>query len=65
MRFPCHPVDSSFFDTASLRFKHAAELPAQAADVFAIFEDGESWPRWFRGIHKVVWTSNKPQDDGS
>jgi uncharacterized protein YndB with AHSA1/START domain len=65
MRFPCHPVDSSFFDTAPMRFKHAVELDARPADVFAIFEDGDSWPRWFQAIHKVVWTSNKPYGVGT
>ena len=60
MHFACHPVDSSFFDTAPMRFKNAVELAARPVDVFAIFEDGESWPRWFDGIHKVAWTSNKP-----
>ena len=60
MRFPCHPVDASFFDTAPMRFRNTIELAARPADVFAIFEDGESWPGWFHGIHKVVWTSDKP-----
>ena len=60
MRFPCYPVDASFFDTAPMRFRNTVELAARPADVFAIFEDGESWPRWFHGIHKVVWTSDKP-----
>ena len=65
MRCPCHPVDSSFFDTAPMRFKNAVELAARPVDVFAIFEDGESWPRWFDGIHKVAWTSNKPYGVGT
>ena len=65
MRFPCHPVDASFFDTAPMRFRNTVELAARPADVFAIFEDGESWPRWFHGIHKVVWTSNKPHGVGT
>ena len=65
MRFPCHAVDPSFFDTAPMRFKNAVELAARPVDVFAIFEDGESWPRWFHGIHKVVWTSNKPYGVGT
>jgi hypothetical protein len=65
MRFPCHPVDASFFDTAPMRFRNAVELVARPADVFAIFEDGESWPRWFRGIRKVVWTSDKPYGVGT
>src|SRR5215471_2158479 len=65
MRFPCRPVDASFFDTAPMRFRNAVELAARPADVFAIFEDGESWPRWFHGIHKVVWTSDKPYGVGT
>jgi len=65
MRFPCHPVDASFFDTAPMRFRSTVELAARPADVFAIFEDGESWPRWFHGIHKVVWTSDKPYGVGT
>src|SRR5215467_10801952 len=65
MRFPCHTVDASFFDTAPMRFKNVVELASRPADVFAIFEDGESWPRWFHGIRKVVWTSNKPYGVGT
>ena len=65
MRVLCHPVDALFFDTAPMRFKNAAELAARPADVFAILEDGESWPRWFPAIHKVVWTSNKPYGVGT
>jgi len=65
MRFPCRPVDSTFFDTAPMRFRNATELAARPAEVFAVFEDGESWPRWFAGIRKVVWTSNKPYGVGT
>ena len=35
MRFPCHPVDASFFDTAPMRFRNTVELAARPADVFA------------------------------
>jgi hypothetical protein len=65
MPFSCHPVEASFFDTAPMRFKNAVELDAQPAQVFAIFEDGESWPRWFAGMRKVEWTSNKPYGVGT
>jgi hypothetical protein len=65
MRFSCRPVDASFFDTAPMRFKNAVELNASPAKVFAIFEDGESWPQWFRAIRKVAWTSNKPYGVGT
>ena len=60
MHFTCRPVDTSFFDTAPMRFKNEVELDAPPAKVFAIFDDEQSWPEWFRAIHKVVWTSNKP-----
>src|SRR6476469_6978469 len=65
MRFSCHPVEASFFDTAPMRFTNVADLDAPAAKVFAIFEDGESWPKWFRAIQKVVWTSKKPYGVGT
>ncbi|MDM0107015.1 hypothetical protein QTH97_18865 [Variovorax sp. J22R24] len=47
MHFQCRPVDASFFDTAPLQFKNVADLDASPSKVFAIFEDGESWPHWF------------------
>jgi len=65
MRFPCHAVDSSLFDTAPMRFTNAVELDARPDEVFAILEDGESWPRWFAGMRKVAWTSNKPYGVGT
>jgi len=65
MSFPCHPVEASFFDTAPMRFKNAVEVDARPAEVFAIFEDGESWPQWFSGMRKVVWTSNRPYGVGT
>jgi len=65
MRFSCRPVDASFFDTAPMRFKNVVELNASPANVFAIFEDGASWPQWFRAIRKVAWTSNKPYGVGT
>ena len=65
MRFTCRPVDTSFFDTVPMRFKNVVELDAAPAMVFAIFDDEQSWPKWFRAIHKVLWTSNRPHGVGS
>jgi hypothetical protein len=65
MRFPCQPVDASFFDTAPLRFENVVALEATPAKVFSIFQDAESWPRWFRAMHKVTWTSQKPYGVGA
>jgi hypothetical protein len=56
MRVPCHPVDTPFFHTAPMRFRNVVELNARPAEMFAIFEDGESWlqaPR--RGLRGRGW----------
>lgn len=65
MHFECHPVDDSFFDTAPMRFRHQVDLDATAAKVFAIFDDENSWPKWFKAIRKVEWTSPRPHGVGS
>ncbi|MDM0117760.1 SRPBCC family protein [Variovorax sp. J22R133] len=65
MHFDCHPVDSSFFDTAPMRFRHEVDLDAAPAKVFAIFDDENSWPKWFKAIHKVEWTSPRPHGVGA
>jgi hypothetical protein len=65
MHFDCHPVDASFFDTAPMRFRHEVDLEATPTEVFAIFDDESSWPKWFRAIHKVEWTSPRPHGVGA
>ncbi len=65
MRFACHPADASFFDTAPMRFMNVVDLDATPARVFAIFDDASSWPKWFAGMHKVVWTSAEPHGVGA
>ena len=60
MRFQLRPVDASFFESAPWRFVTAVEVPTSAAEVFRTFEDGEQWPRWFKGMRRVTWTSPKP-----
>lgn len=60
MAFACRAVDASVFDSASMRFKHVAELPVPARRAFPVLEDPASWPVWFRGIRKVTWTSPQP-----
>ncbi len=60
MAFELRPVEAGFLDTAPWRWVNTAEIAVPAAKVFAAFEDGESWPVWFKGIKKVTWTSPKP-----
>jgi len=65
MHFDCHPVEPSFFDHAPMRFHHEVDLDATPAEVFAIFDDETSWPKWFKAIHKAEWTSPAPHGAGS
>ncbi len=52
-------------EKAPWRFENAAELDAKPEDVFDVFADGESWPRWFEGIRRVEWTSPEPKGVGT
>jgi hypothetical protein len=60
MRFACRAVDATFFENAPWVFRNEVELTAAPERVFAIFEDGASWPKWFDGIQRVEWSSPKP-----
>jgi hypothetical protein len=65
MRFTCRPVGLDFIEGAAYRFENVVELDAPPEAVFDIFADGESWPRWFDGIQRVVWTSPEPKGVGT
>lgn len=65
MRFTCRAVGLDFIERATWRFENAVELDASPDVVFDIFADGESWPRWFEGIRRVVWTSPEPKGVGT
>lgn len=65
MRFKCQPVGLDFIDRAAYRFENTVELEASPEAVFDTFADGESWPRWFDGIKRVVWTSPEPKGVGT
>lgn len=65
MRFTCRPVELDFIEGAAYRFENVVELEAPPEAVFDIFADGETWPRWFDGIQRVVWTSPEPKGVGT
>ncbi len=65
MRFSCRPVELDFIAHAPWRFENVVELDAAPEKVFDVFADGESWPRWFDGIQRVVWTSPEPKGVGT
>jgi uncharacterized protein YndB with AHSA1/START domain len=49
-----------FFDEAPARLVAEVEIAATPDDVFAAFEDADSWPRWALPIKRVEWTSPPP-----
>jgi hypothetical protein len=65
MDFTCRAVELDFLDSDVWRFENVVELDATAGEVFDIFADGESWPKWFDAVQSVVWTSPEPKDVGT
>jgi uncharacterized protein YndB with AHSA1/START domain len=65
MRFACRPVGLDFVERAPWSFENVVELAAPPERVFALFEDGASWPQWFPGIERVVWTTPDPKGVGT
>ena len=57
-----HPAD---FDKAQEKFVTMVNIPCSSQDLFSIFEDAETWPKWVAGISKVEWTSEKPFGKGT
>lgn len=65
MRFACEPIGLDFTARARWSFEHVVELDATPEAVFELFADGESWPRWFPGIRRVVWTGPEQKGVGT
>ena len=59
-RIPCRRVDMDFFSTAPVRFTNVIDISATPDQLFAVFEDADSWTVWAPVIKKVTWTSPKP-----
>jgi hypothetical protein len=63
--FGCEHVDLSFIDTAPFRFRNSVDLAITPEQLFEVFADAESWPRWATVITKVTWTSPEPRGVGT
>jgi hypothetical protein len=63
--FDCERVDLGFIDTAPVRFRNSVDLAITPEQVFEVFGDAESWPRWAPVITKVTWTSPEPRGVGT
>lgn len=60
MAFSCREVDEHFIDAAPIRFVNEVEIDATPERLFEVFEDETAWPKWFKDIVSVEWTSPKP-----
>jgi len=63
--FECTTVEPSWFEQADIRFRNQVELGIGTDELFAVFEDASSWPKWVPGIAKVDWTTPKPFAPGT
>ena len=67
--FPCERVDLSFVDADSDKgrflFRNSVDLAVTPEQLFEVFADAESWPRWANAIAKVTWTSPEPYGVGT
>ena len=64
-QFSCRTVDLNFLDSAPVKIVNEVEINASPERVFRVFEDAESWPKWFKEIVNVEWTSPQPLGVGS
>jgi hypothetical protein len=62
---PCSRVDLDFIDNAPFRFRNSVDLAITPEQLFEVFGDAESWPRWASVITKVTWTSPEPRGVGT
>ncbi len=60
MRFSCRPVDPDFLYSAPVRIVNEVTINAAPEKVFEVLEDPDAWPKWFKDIVRVEWTSPKP-----
>ena len=64
-RSECKNVNESFLSTARARGETTRTMSVSASQLFAAFEDGDSWPEWVPVIRRVQWTSPKPYGVGT
>ena len=63
--YPCERVDLSFTENAPFQFRNSVDLAITPEQLFEVFADVESWPRWAFVITKVTWTSPEPRGVGT
>lgn len=56
----CRLETLDFLDRATVKEVNTVEIESSPEAIFAVLKDPESWPRWFKAIDKVTWTSPYP-----
>lgn len=59
-RFETAKVGMDYFQTAKYLFRSEVTIRCTPQQLFASFEDADSWPAWAMPITHVEWTSPKP-----
>lgn len=65
MQTRCTPITVEGIHAQPVVFQYEKQLPCTPAQLFEVFADPTSWPRWAPGIGKVIWTSPKPYGVGT
>jgi carbon monoxide dehydrogenase subunit G len=61
----CERVDLGFIDSAPCRVVSTVDLAITPEQLFEVFADETSWPRWASVITDVAWTSPPPRGVGT
>ncbi len=65
MTVSCQKVGLDYFDSAPFQFRASEEIQATPDEVFAVFQDAESWTQWVFAITGVEWSSGFPLEVGA
>ena len=63
--YPLAPAGEDLLRRARAHSVVEREMPASAARLFALLEEGETWCRFFPVIRRVEWTSPRPFGTGT
>ncbi len=64
-RYETAKVGLEYFQNAKYLFRSEITVRCTPEQMFASFEDADSWPAWAMPITKVEWTSPKPYGVGT
>ena len=61
----CAPLTAAQIHEQPYVYQYKKDLPCTPAQLFEVFDDPKSWPKWAPGIGKVIWTSPQPYEAGT